>query len=212
MKLILAIVLAGAFPAAAQTIDFEATCGGATSGSCSVGTTYSADGVSFTPPEQTVCMGNTNGDPGNWGLEGTNGAKYLCFNGTNPGYSMEIALTTPVLAISMDVARSNGSQSGDSFTIVAYNGATQLATQTVILGAVNSWSTVSLTGFTNANRFTWTGNGAGFHPYGVDNIVLDPATSVPATVAPVPALSEWALMALGVAVVGVAAARKKKRA
>jgi hypothetical protein len=95
-----------AMSAAAQAavIDFQATCGGAVVPPCTVGTTYSSLGVKFTPNTQDVCMGLSNGDPGNWGLEGTNSAKFLCFNGSNPGYNMDVTLTTPANSISLDVS------------------------------------------------------------------------------------------------------------
>jgi hypothetical protein len=210
MKYALALLLTAttvAAPVAAQTtVDFQATCGGAVSGACTVGTTYVGVGLTFTPNTQDVCMGNSNGDPGNWGLEGTNSAKFLCFNGGNPGYNMDLALTTPTDTFRLDVSRSNGSQAGDTFTISGLNGATLLTTQIVTLGPINSWTTVTLSA-PGINHVTWTGNGAAFHPFGVDNIVTG-AASGPASI---PTQSPWTLaaVALMLAAFGFFALRRR---
>src|SRR5665213_3128003 len=200
MKYVLALLLtatAVAAPVAAQTIvDFQATCGGAVSGACTVGATYAGIGLTFTPNTQAVCMGISNGDPGSWGLEGTNSAKFLCFNGSNPGYAMDLALATPTNSFKLDVSRSNGSSVGDTFTINALNGATLLTTQTVTLGPINSWTTVTLS-VPGINHVTWTGNGAGSHPFGVDNLVIG-ASNGALTAAPIPTQSPWTLAAVAV--------------
>ena len=189
--------------AQATVIDFQATCGGSVvADPCPVGTTYSAVGVTFAPNTQDVCMGLSNGDPGNWGLEGTNSAKFLCFNGGNPGYSMDVTLATPANSVSLDVSRSNGSQAGDTFTVNALNGATLLSTQTVTLGPINTWTTITLTA-AGINHLTWTGNGADFHPYGIENLVLTDGAIVAARTA-VPTVSPWALLAI-VALLALAA-------
>ena len=154
----------------AAIIDFE--------GLSVVDNAYSGLGVSFNPSDQNVCEGISNGDPGNWGLEGTNGPDFLCFNGNNPGYTMELTFANPQSSISLDVSRSNGSSLGQTFTLNVYNGATLLDTKTVTLGGVNSWSTVSITtpGF---NRVTWDSTNAGFHPYGVDNLIFQAQEQLP---------------------------------
>jgi len=201
MKYALALLLTAtalAAPVAAQTIvDFQATCGGAVSGACTVGTTYAGVGLTFTPNTQMVCMGISNGDPGGWGLEGTNSAKFLCFNGGNPGYTMDLALATPTNSFKLDVSRSDGSSAGDTFTVNALNGATLLTTQTVTLGPINSWTTVTLSA-PGINHVTWTGNGAAFHPFGVDNLVIGVGPSAAATI---PTLSPWTLVAIAFLVV-----------
>jgi hypothetical protein len=156
-----AIVFTLATSIEAATIDFE--------GLSFVGNAYSSLGVSFNPNQQ-VCPGISHGDPGNWGLQGTNGPDFLCFNGGNPGYTMELNFTNPQSSISLDVSRSKGSSAGD-FALYVYNGATLLDTKTVTLGDINTWSTVSIT-TASFNRVTWTFIAAGNHFYGVDNLIF----------------------------------------
>ena len=131
-----AIVFTLATSTEAATIDFE--------GLSFVDNAYSGLGVSFNPSNQQVCPGISNGDPGNWGLEGTNGPDFLCFNRNNPGYTMELTFTNPQSSISLDVSRSKGSPSGGTFALNVYDGATLLDTKTVTLGDVNTWSTEAL--------------------------------------------------------------------
>ena len=148
----------------ATTINFE--------GLSAVGNAYNGLGISFNPSSQNVYQGMSNGeDPGNWGLEGTNGPYFLSFNGGNPGYTMELTFTVPQSSISLDVSRSMGSSPGQTFTLNAFNGATLLHTKTVTLGDINSWSTVSITA-PDFNRVTWDSAGTVFHPYGVDNLIF----------------------------------------
>jgi hypothetical protein len=201
--ILIAMAMTASAPVAAQAIvvDFQATCGGSTTPPCTVGNTYAGVGLTFTPNNQDVCMGISNGDPGNWGLQGTNSAKFLCFNGGNPGYNMDLTLAAPTNTFSLDVSRSNGSQPGDTFTLNVLNGGTLLGTQTVTLGNINSWTTITLQA-SGINHVTWTGNGAGFHPYGVDNLLIGIA---PGASSPIPAASPWTLAALGLMVIAFGA-------
>jgi hypothetical protein len=86
------------------------------------------------------------------------------------------------------------------------NGATLLETQTVTLGPINTWTTIALAA-PGINHVTWTGNGAAFHPYGVDNLVLISTPTV------VPMLSPWALAAIValLAFAGLAMLRRNRR-
>ena len=167
--------------------------------SCTVGTAYSAQGVTFNPSTQSIVTG-----PESWGIVGTNGPQFLAFNGLNPGYGMTMTFATPQASISMDVSRSAGSSAGDTFTATIYDGAVAVGTTTITLANINTWTTVTLT----APRFdsiVWSGSGVGFHPYGVDNIHLSAAV-----VAPVPALSLGgvAVLAVLLATLGLFALRR----
>jgi hypothetical protein len=102
-----------------------------------VGEGYAALGVHFARTDFGVQVGLANGDPGNWGVNGTNGPYFEGFNGS-PSYSMTVTLDAPVSGLSLDVSRTNGSQPGDTFTLSVFNGATLLDTQTVVLGQINS--------------------------------------------------------------------------
>jgi len=176
------IIFSSVLPTHAATLDFEGF-----GDYAPIGTTYDPMGITFNPNTQRVCWGNSNGDPGNWGLEGTNGSNFLCFNGGNPGYTMELNFTSPQSSVSLDVSRSNGSSAGDTFTINAYNGLVLLNTQTVILGPINTWSTIIIN-TPGINRITWDGAGVDFHPYGVDNLIFQQQATT------VPTMDEWGMI------------------
>ena len=136
-------------------------------------TAFAGLGVGFDPGDQRVCAGVSNGDPGNWGLEGTNGPDFFCFNGNNPGYVMEMTTSRIWTLVYLDVSRSNGSQAGDAFTIRTFRGSTEGASKTVVMGDIDDWSPVLLEDSRGFDRVTWEGHGSGFHPFGVDNLELD---------------------------------------
>jgi len=132
---------------------------------CAIGTAYAALGITFNPSTQGVVAG-----PSSWAMVGTNGPTFLAFS-PGMGHTMTMTFSSPKTSISMDVSRSSGSAAGDTFTATIYNGATAVGTSTITFGAVNTWTTVTL----KAARFdsvSWSGAGAGSHPYGVDNIRL----------------------------------------
>lgn len=134
---------------------------------------YAALGIHFiTTDDGSTYGGISNGDPGNWDLEGTNGPAFLGFNGDS--YSLAATFDVGMNDIALDVSRSGGSTQGNTFTLNAFQGITLVETQTVVLGPINSWSTVSLS-VGNIDRIEWFGTGVGFHPYGVDNLRFTPA-------------------------------------
>jgi hypothetical protein len=159
---IVVLMLAPAAVFAQNVLDFElGICS-----YCPIGDAYSAQGITFNPSTQPVVIG-----PSSWGMVGTNGTSFLAFNGT-PGYTMAMTFSSPKTSIAMDVSRGSGSAVGDTFTATIYNGATAVGTSTITFAAVNTWTTVTL----SAARFdsvSWSGAGAGSHPYGVDNIRLN---------------------------------------
>ncbi len=143
---------------------------------------YTAWGVTFvTTDDGSTMSGLSAGDPGGWGLEGTNGSTFSGFNGESYGLSM--LFDNAIDGFSLDVSRSNGSLAGDTFTLAGYLDGVLVDEQTVELGAINSWKTVSLTG--TFDSITWSGQ-AGlavaktdplethFHPFGVDNLQWTP--------------------------------------
>jgi hypothetical protein len=151
------------------------------------GSAYSATilGVTFSATNAGVWNGISNGDPGAWGLQGTNGNQFLGFNG-DP-YSETLTFVSPVDSFSADFASSGGSSDG-TITLSAFNGSTLLGSTTGTLGSINTWSTLSLS-LPGINTITWSGAGTGFHPYGVDNINF--------TSSPVPEAGSLTLFGLG---------------
>ncbi|MBZ5724497.1 MAG: hypothetical protein LAP87_05825 [Acidobacteriia bacterium] len=133
---------------------------------------YANLGVHFTLTDHEVQVGLDNGDPYDWGLNGTNGPYFDAFNGW-PSYAMTITFDAPLLSFSVDAARSNGSQVGDAVLVSAFNGLIPLGSVNIPFGLVNTWSTATLD-FNGAvfDKVTIEGTGAGYHPYGIDNIVF----------------------------------------
>jgi len=135
---------------------------------------YAGRGLHFSTGSYGIIAGNSNGNPGGWDLEGTASPHFLGFNG-NPGYSQTVTLDFTAATVELDVARSAGSAAGDTFTLTVFNGTTSVGSQTVTLGLVNTWTTVSVSA-ASITKFTLSGAGLGFHPYGVDNLKI---TAVP---------------------------------
>lgn len=138
---------------------------------------YAALGIHFVTTDDGSIMGGISaGDPGNWDLEGTNGPAFLGFNGLS--YSLTANFDAAMGLVSLDVSRSAGSSTGDTFTLDAYSGYTLVGTQTVTLGPINTWSTASIAA-AGIDSILMSGAGAGFHPFGVDNLVFNPAIPAP---------------------------------
>jgi hypothetical protein len=162
----------------AATINFDEF--GATSGSA-ITSQYEYLGVTFGGNNAGTWGGNLNGNPGNWGLEGTNGSAFLGNNGQNiNNYDTSIFFTTAVSFVSVDISRSDGSFDGQTITALAYDAADTLlgSTNVITLLPVNSWSTVSLN-FVGIRKVVLDGSSEGFSPYGIDNLQFSAAAAVP---------------------------------
>jgi len=142
-----------------------------------VTTLYSALGVTFGGDNAGTWGGMSKGDPGTWGLAGTNGSAFLGNNGQN-SYDTSIFFSIPLSSVSFDVSRSNGSAAGQSLTWYAYDGVNLLGYATITLGGINSWSTVTLN-FAGMDKIVLDGSGEGFSPYGIDNLQFSAAAAVP---------------------------------
>jgi hypothetical protein len=139
--------------------------------SAHVGEHYAPLGVHFGLTDFGVQEGLANGDSGSWGLNGTVGAFFDGFNGGSPStYSMTLTFDAPVTLFSLDASRSDGSNPSDTLTVSGFLGATLVDTRTITFSTINSWTVLSLAG--TFDTVKWSGNGSGFHPYGIDNITF----------------------------------------
>jgi hypothetical protein len=163
----------------AATITFDEYA--ATNNNAAITNLYSSSGVAFGGDNSGTWGGNSNGNLGGWNLEGTNGPAFLGNNGQNNAstYVTTILFNTAVSSVSFDVSRSNGSEDGQTMTVLAYTGATLLgSTGPFTLGAINSWTAVSLN-FAGIDKVVLDGSTVGFSPYGIDNLQFGSAAAVP---------------------------------
>jgi hypothetical protein len=162
---------------------------------------YASLGVTIQSTDDGSTWGGiSNGDPGNWDLEGTNGAIFAGFNGSI--YLMSLLFATDISAFSLDASRSNGSSDG-TVTLNGYLDGLLVSTNSVTLGAINQWSSIGLTGL--FDQVTVVGTGTGFHPFGIDNINFSSVRAIPEP-------GTWAMMLIGFAGMGLAVRRRKAAA
>lgn len=186
-------------PAGAATINFDEFAADDTNGPMAPAR-YAYLGVTFTSTDDGSTWGGLgNGDPGNWGLLGTNGSIFSGYNGESYGAGMLFGMA--VDGVALDASRSNGSAAGNTFTLEGYLNGLLVDSETITFGDINSWSTLMLTG--TIDELRWSGAGNGFHPYGIDNIRWDAASAVPE-----PGSLALAGLALGLLAAG---ARRRQR-
>lgn len=169
-------MLLAAGPASSAVITFDEFPADDNSGAMPAGR-YAILGVTFVAADEGATWGGiTNGNPGNWELEGTNGPIFSGFNGGS--YSIQMLFVGDIAGFALDVSRSSGSATGDTFTLEGYNnGALVESIAGLALGPINNWATVSLTQVVDEVR--WFGSGQGFHPFGIDNVQWRDAGRVP---------------------------------
>lgn len=166
LSLVSLLILAA--PAAiADTISFDEI-PPANNNSDALGEEYAALGVHFvTTDDGSIWSGISDGDPGGWGLEGTNGSAFVGFNGRS--YSLVVLFDEPVPELQIDVARSLFSKDGDTLVVEGYREGVLVEEIMVPLGAVGEWTTVLLS--EPVDEAVWRGEGVGsFHPFGIDNM------------------------------------------
>jgi hypothetical protein len=185
----------------AATINFDEF--PANNNNVAITTSYNYLGVTFGTDNSGTWGGISNGNPGNWDLEGTNGSAFLGNNGQN-NYNTSILFTTAVSSISFDVSRSRGSSPGQTITLLAYAGSLLLgSTGAIALGDINSWTTFNLN-IAGIDKVVLDGSGSEsvFSPYGIDNLQFS-------AVAPVAEPASLILLLAGIA--GLAGLRSGRR-
>ena len=162
---------------------------------------YAADGVTFVGTDDSSTWdGNSAGDPGYWGLEGTNGAAFAGFNGASYGVTLNFA--SQISGFRLDASRAFGSSNGNSLNVNGYLGGNLVSSGVIGFQAINNWSTIFLTG--TLDQVVIQGIGDGFHPFGVDNIQWNAGGGVPEP-------ATWAVMLVGFAGAGAALRRRRLR-
>jgi hypothetical protein len=109
----------------------------------------------------------SDGDPGEWSLEGTNGSAFVGFNGFS--FSLTMLLDEAVEGFQLDVARAAGSNWRAGFTLAGFRNGEFVEETFVDLGAtgINEWSTAALS--QPVDEVQMIGSG-GWQPFGVDNV------------------------------------------
>lgn len=160
---------------------------------------YAFEGVTFGSDNSGIWGGIGEGDPGNWGVAGTNGTQFLGNNGVVNGntYVTTISFATGESLISFDTSRTNGSSAGQTLLVNAYAGATLVSSQSITQGNIGDWTSVSVGG-SGITSLVLTGSASGFSPYAIDNL----------NVTAVPEPASMALMAAGLGLIGVARRRR----
>lgn len=176
-----AVMLASSAAANAAVITFEEFPHEIGNPAPSIQNAYSALGITWVLTDDGIIRGgNSNGNPGAWGLEGTNGPQFLSFNGSS--YGGEMLFDGIALNVGFDVSRSDGSSAGDTFSIDAFLNGILVEEIDIVFSDINTWSTISLT--QAVDQVVFLSNGSTFHPYGMDNLsfnltaVPEPATLV----------------------------------
>jgi hypothetical protein len=164
--------------ASAETINFDEFA--ATDNDAQLTTAYAGDGVTFSGNAGTW-GGIAHGDPGSWSVNGTNGPNFLGDNGANNGatYTDFINFATAQSSVSFDASRTNGSSAGQTLKVEAFDASNALLdTETLTLGAINTWSTFDVNGADIAT-VELIGSANGFSPFGIDNLEFTAAAPEP---------------------------------
>jgi len=152
--------------AAVETISFEEIAA-QNSNRAVLDEEYAHLGVHFDAVDDGgIWDGISNGDPGGWELEGSNGPSFLGFNGRS--YSIMLRFDEPVPAFHVDVSAASGAEPAGVFALEGYRDGVLVDSASVVLGGVNEWMTVALSAEVDA--VVWLGDRRGFRPFGADNV------------------------------------------
>jgi hypothetical protein len=129
---------------------------------------YSEMGVQFVGTDDgTIWSGMSDGDPGGWAIEGTNGSAFVGLNGRS--YELTVLLDQAVEAFRIDVTRASGSTADAALMVVGFRDGTAVEEILFDLGSygINEWSTIELS--EDVDEVNWVVSG-GRQPYGLDNL------------------------------------------
>jgi hypothetical protein len=128
---------------------------------------YAHLGVHFSSIDDgSTWDGVSNGDPGGWEIEGSNGPTFAAFNGRRS--TLTARFDAPVPAFSLDVAAASGAPSGVPFALEGYRAGALVERNAVTLGGLNEWRNVALT--QEVDQVVIVSDMRGFHPFGIDNL------------------------------------------
>ncbi|CAB4603268.1 unannotated protein [freshwater metagenome] len=172
--LVLPVGGADALIVGATTIDFEIPTGGA---GYIDADQYIAEGLTFSGAFGIV-RGVSQGDPGNWGLEGTDGPQFL---GQNRAVPVTVDFATEISTFSIDCSRAFGSVEGQTMKVTGFDATAGVVdTETFTFGEVNTWSTSTLSG-AGIVQVILNDAGGGSRNWGCDRMIFGEAAVVTTT-------------------------------
>ena len=125
---------------------------------------YTDHGVHFLGVDGSIWHGLSLGDPGGFGLEGTNGPSFLGFDGG--GIATTIVFDEPVSGFKLDVARANGGTFHFYFQLTGYLDGEEVERQPIVLGPVGVWTHLAFTSDVDTVEL-WN---VGDVRYGIDDV------------------------------------------
>lgn len=165
-SLVFATYLAAIPAAAVETVSFDEI-PAQNSNRSVLSEEYAHLGVHFVAVDDGgIWDGMSNGDPGGWELDGSNGPSFLGFNGRS--FSLTVSFDEPVPAFRVDVAAAAGADPGGTFAVAGYRDGVLVDQTSVVLGGLNEWMTVELN--EPVDTVVWMGDTTGFRPFGADNM------------------------------------------
>ena len=157
------LALARPLPASGEEIDFEEIPASNTPAAF-LSDEYGGMGVQFIGSDGAIWQGVSQGDPGGFGIEGTNGPSFLGFDGGS--FAMDLEFDAPVRGFRLDLTRGVGGSFHLFFTLMGMRDGVVVETVGATFGAVGEWRELVLTEEVDAVSWLSFGN----YRYGIDNL------------------------------------------